>query len=88
MKIDKVLSYGIARKIFEDKVHQQGQTYAEMATSYPDELASEEAYELEKVKEHTAQAKQSLDVVEKLIRAREEQEKLKKTRSQCKQEKK
>jgi hypothetical protein len=34
MNIDKEISNGIARKIFEDKVQQQRKTYAEMASSY------------------------------------------------------
>jgi hypothetical protein len=52
MKIDRGISYGMDRKIFEDKFHQQwvcrdgGKIRLELG----------ESYELEEVKEHKAQA--------------------------------
>jgi hypothetical protein len=43
MKIDRDISYGMARKIFEEKIQASKKTYAEIAGKYIDDLAKDEA---------------------------------------------
>jgi hypothetical protein len=71
----------MAHKSSKTKFPNREKLMAEVAASYADELAREEAYELEEVKVHITQVKKLLDevemenqkfksVTEKLIRAR------------------
>jgi hypothetical protein len=46
MKIDRGISYGMARKIFEEKIQASKKTYAEIAGKFIDDLARDEANEL------------------------------------------
>jgi hypothetical protein len=87
MKIDRGISYGMARKIFEEKIQASKKTFAEIAGRFIDDLARDEANELQDTKEKRLNTEKILQeeeeentklkgTIEKLIRIREENAKL------------
>jgi hypothetical protein len=50
MKIDRGISYKMARKIFEEKIQASKKTHAEIAGKFIDDLAKDEANELQDIK--------------------------------------
>jgi hypothetical protein len=50
MKIDRGISYGVVRKIFEEKIQASKKTYAEIAGKFIDDLAKYGANELQAIK--------------------------------------
>jgi hypothetical protein len=52
MKIDRGIFYGMARKIFEEKIQASKKTYAEIVgNKFIDDLAKDEANKLQATKE-------------------------------------
>jgi hypothetical protein len=50
MKIDRGISYGMAQKIIEEKIQASKKLYAEIAGKFIDDLARDEANELQDIK--------------------------------------
>jgi hypothetical protein len=86
--VDEGISYDMARKIFDSKIQNAKQSYAKMATEYAENFAREQINELTSIKEKREHAENILQAVEtenqlklkvtieKLVRAKNEQEKL------------
>jgi hypothetical protein len=68
MKIDRGISYGMARKIFDQKIDHEKQSYAEAAGNFAEKLAREEANQLESIR-------QKRMTTEKLLQEAEEENK-------------
>jgi hypothetical protein len=81
IKVDESISYGLARKIFDDKIQNAKQSYAEMATEYAENFAREQINELTSIiekREHVENILQAVETenqqlketIEKLVRAK------------------
>jgi Mg2+ and Co2+ transporter CorA len=88
MKIDRAISYGLPRKIFEEKIQASKKTYAKIAGKFIDDLAKDEANELQAIKEKRLNTEKILyeeeeentklkATLEKLMRIREKNANLK-----------
>jgi hypothetical protein len=64
IKVDEGISYGMARKIFDSKIQNAKQSYAEMATEYAENFAGEQINELTSIKEKREHAENILQAVE------------------------
>jgi hypothetical protein len=84
MKIDRGISYGMARKMFDERVNNQKATYADMAAKQSDDMAKSLAIELNTVKakrqniqkivEETEEENNKLEeMAHRLVRAKEKQ---------------
>jgi hypothetical protein len=60
MKIDRGISYGMARKIFKEKMQALKKTYAEIAGKFIDDLVKDEANELKTIEEKRLNTEQIL----------------------------
>jgi hypothetical protein len=88
IKIDGGISYGMARKRFEDRMMTQKNTYAHAAAALADEMASKQAMEMEAIMKKREEGEAMLKRLEeensklkeialRLVIARDEQNKLK-----------
>jgi hypothetical protein len=84
MKIDRGISYGMARKMFDERVNNQKATYADMAAKQADDMAKSLVMELNTVKakrqniqkiiEETEEENNKLEeMAHRLVRAKEKQ---------------
>jgi hypothetical protein len=97
--VDEGISYGMAHKIFDSKIQNAKQSYAGsgMATEYAENFAREQINELTSIKEKREHAENILqavgtenqklkETIEKLVGAKNEQEKLQKLQSSLEQQ--
>jgi predicted transcriptional regulator len=84
MKIDRGISYGKARKMFDERVNNQKTTYAKMAAKQADDMAKSLAMEfntvkakrqnIQKIVEETEEVNKKLEeMAHRLVRAKEKQ---------------